>query len=130
MCTIKELSECGGMWRDVFSGCLCLYYNLFYFLEDSLILDCNNPIHMQALHAVYMPRINQSLLQFQSAWNRHPLRTTSNMSPIQLWVRGMLKNYKSQHLPVQETFTAMSDSLHSSDQPRSDGEEEEEEKHS
>ena len=49
-----------------------------------------------------MPRINNSLA---GAWDRHSIRTAGNMSPIQLWTTGMLQNYHSEHLPVNETFT-------------------------
>lgn len=108
------------LWRDVFSDCLSLYYHLFYFLESESILDCENALHIQALNYVYTPRINQSLLRFQCAWNHHPLRTANNMSPIQLWTSGMLQHYNSQHMPVQEAFTQSSmndtseDQLHTS----------------
>lgn len=30
----------------------------------------------------------------------------NNLSPIQAWVAGMLRNYNSGHLPTQETFSA------------------------
>lgn len=93
------------LWKDVFSGCLSTYYHLFYYMENVGILDINNNVHLFALQYVYAPRINQSLAAFQGAWNRHPVRTASSKSPIQMWVRGMLHNYHSQHLPVQEVFS-------------------------
>ena len=90
------------LWRDVFSDCLSLFYHLFYYLEENGILSCNNPTHLYALQYVYTPRINASLRLF---WNRHPLRSCRNMSPIQLWVSGMLSNFNLSHLPVREVFS-------------------------
>ena len=97
------------LWRDVFSECLSVYYHLFYYLENSGILDCDNSLHLFALQYVYTPRINSSLTAFQHAWNRHSLRTAASLSPIQLWVIGMLQNYNSLHLPVQEVFVPLSE---------------------
>ena len=39
---------------------------------------------------MFLPRINNQLAQFVSAWNRHPLRTENGLSPLQLWNRGLL----------------------------------------
>ena len=41
------------LWRDVFSGCTMLYYQLFSYLEDNNILDVDNEIHLFCLHYVY-----------------------------------------------------------------------------
>ena len=74
------------LWRDVFSGCIIMYYDLFYHMEDINILHPMNDIHLACLHYVYMPRINQSLSTFASAWNCHPLSYVGNSSPYQLWI--------------------------------------------
>ena len=57
-------------------------------MEDIGILDVNNNIHLFCLHFVYIPRINESLNHFVTAWNHHPLYLASQMSPNQLWVSG------------------------------------------
>ena len=98
-------------WRDVFTGCLSTYYHLFYFMENNGILDIENDLHIFALQYVYRPRINRSLVAFLGAWNRHPIRTAGNLSPIQLWVTGMLQNYHSAHLPIQEVFASEATSM-------------------
>ena len=93
------------MWRDVFSGCLSSFYQLFYFMKNSGILHVDSHLHIFALQYVYMPRIDQSLTAFRGAWNRHSIGTADNLSPIQLWVSGMLQNYHSHHSLVVEVFS-------------------------
>lgn len=80
------------LWRDLFSGCTNLFYNLFYYMEESGILDASNECHLVALHFVYQPRINQSLETFKAGHNRGPISTEGNQSPEQLWIHGMLRN--------------------------------------
>ena len=92
------------LWRDVFTQCLSMFYHLFYFMEDRGILNPENPVHMYALHYVYIVRINNSLAKFAEAWNAHPLRTANNRNPFQLWVRGMLDHIHESHAPIQELF--------------------------
>ena len=76
------------LWRDVFSACLILYYNLFNYMENIGILDVDNDLHLFALHYVFIARINSSLIQFKNAWNNHPLSSVSHLSPYQLWISG------------------------------------------
>ena len=40
------------LWRDLYSGCVCLFYSLFYFLEDTGLLNVNNSLDLYALHYV------------------------------------------------------------------------------
>ena len=98
------------LWRDVFSQCLSVYYHLFYFMEDSGILDPDNPVHLYALHHIYIVRINSSLASFMEAWNGHPLRTATNLSPFQLWIRGILHHSHEMNPPIQELFDRSLDS--------------------
>ncbi len=57
-------------------------------MEDVGILNIDDPLHLFSLHYVYVPRINESLKQFESAWNNHPLSSVRNLSPNQLWLTG------------------------------------------
>ena len=82
----NQIIEC--LWRDVFSACIVLYYGLFYYLEEINILDPDCDVHLFCLHYVYLPRINHSLHSFRDAWNNHPLSSSSQMSPNQLWMSG------------------------------------------
>ena len=79
------------LWRDVFSTCVSPFYRLFYSLEDNQVLTADNNTDLFCLHYVFLPRINAQLETFRQAYNRHRLRTERNMSPLQLWVRGMLR---------------------------------------
>ena len=76
------------LWRDVFTGCTSLYYQLFYYMEDIGILHPDNSVDMFCLHFVYIPRINASLNQFTLTWNHHPLGSACNKSPLQIWRTG------------------------------------------
>ena len=76
------------LWRDVFSGCTILYYQLFQYMEEIGVLNVDNEVHMFCLHYIYLPRINHSLERFISTWNHHPLGNERNMSPVQLWIAG------------------------------------------
>lgn len=64
------------LWRDVWNGLSNEYHSLFTLLEHDGILDCNNEMHLWALHYVYLPRINRDLRLFANQWNRHGLRTS------------------------------------------------------
>ena len=77
------------LWRDVFQGCLLLFYNIFQYLEWLGILHVENEIHMFCLHYVYLPKINLSLKSFQQAWNCHPMQSERGLSPEQLWLQGL-----------------------------------------
>lgn len=76
------------LWCDVFSACTVLYYQLFWYLEDTNLLDIDNDLHLFCLHYVFLPRLNQSLHEIVHMWNNHPLGTERNMSPVQLWLTG------------------------------------------
>ena len=41
------------MWRDVFQGVLCIYYNLFQFMEEHNIMDPLNDSHVAALQYTF-----------------------------------------------------------------------------
>ena len=78
------------LWRDVFSSCTAHLYHMFYSMEDEGLLDPVDEVDLFSLHFVFIPRINQQLGSFKSAYSRHRLRTEHNSSPLQLWTRGML----------------------------------------
>ena len=52
------------LWRDMHESVTKLFYMLFYFMEDQIILGPTNDSHIYALHFIYIPRINKSLSVF------------------------------------------------------------------
>ena len=94
------------LWRDVFSGCTVFFYNLFYTLEDNLMLDPNDEIHLFSLQYVFIPRLNRCLAQFISTWNNHPIRTERNRTH-QLWLTGCQPGDDSPAIVVSEYTTKL-----------------------
>ncbi len=82
-------------WRDLFTGCTGLYYHLFYHLEDSGLLNPDNPMHLWCLHKVYIVFINNAISNFINAWSHHPLRSEHNQTPRQLFISGLLGSHNS-----------------------------------
>ena len=73
-------------WRDVFTfyRVYLLILSSFYHLEDSGILNCDDPIHLWCLHLIYIPYINLSLTTFVDRWENHPMSSVRGLSPRQL----------------------------------------------
>ena len=44
-------------WRDLYPSCIALV--LFWSLEDSELLDIDNPVDLYCLHYIFVPQINQ-----------------------------------------------------------------------
>jgi hypothetical protein len=80
------------LWRDVHRVVIILFSSIFYFLEENYNLNIENPIHMFALHYVFLPRINFTLDIFTQSWNYHSLRTENHKTPRQLYLEGMVRN--------------------------------------
>ena len=76
-------------WRDLFHGCLFIFYHIFGYLEDNGLLDIGCKVHLFSLYYVFLPRINRHLKLFQEGHDYHPLSSESNMTPVQLWVQGL-----------------------------------------
>ena len=75
-------------WRDLYSGCICYFYQLFNQLEDDNVLDVCDPVDLFSLHYVFLPVINQQLDVFRDLWSFHRLRTCGHQTPLQLFVLG------------------------------------------
>lgn len=41
-------------------------------MEQEGLLDVDNEVHLFCLHYIFIPRINDSLVEFMNAWNTHP----------------------------------------------------------
>ena len=53
------------LWKDVYQNVLKFYKGLFLYLKSIMLLDPLNEIHLFSLHYIYIPRINQHLLEWQ-----------------------------------------------------------------
>jgi len=91
------------LWRDVFGGCLGLFYDLFYALENQDVLNPDDENQLWCLHYVFLPIINRHLCNWKDAWVHHPLRTERNKTPMQLWISGLQAAWGSQG-PEDEVF--------------------------
>lgn len=78
------------LWRDVFTLSLSKYYCVFWYLEDSNLLDISNGLHLYVVKIVYVHLINVDLQRFKDGWDCHPIRTASNRTPNQLWLLGKI----------------------------------------
>ena len=85
------------LWRDVFSGVIHLYYQLFYHMEENMVLDPVNECHLYCLHYVFLPRINKHLKLWTEGWMQHRICTAGNQTPMQLYIFGLLHNSNSEH---------------------------------
>ena len=77
------------LWRDLFGGCLSLFYDLFTSMEEQGFLNRDDEAHIWCLHYIFLPIINQHIKNWRDAWIHHPVRTEGNKSPFQLWVTGL-----------------------------------------
>ena len=79
------------LWRDLFTGCVSYFYNLFYHLEGHGLLDPPNNADVLAVHITFLPKLQKQLDAFQHGWCHHRLQTEHNHTPHQLCLRGMLQ---------------------------------------
>ncbi|XP_031553259.1 uncharacterized protein LOC116290377 [Actinia tenebrosa] len=92
------------LWRDLFQGCLRIFYELFYDMESSGVLLPGDEIHLWFLHYVFLPIINRHLRKWKDTWVYHPLRTEQGKTPMQLWIRGLQYTWGTQTTESEEAF--------------------------
>jgi len=71
-------------------------------MEQVGMLDPSDEIQLWCLHYVYQCRINQHLQLFLEGWNRKPLRTAQNKSPVRLWYSGLYAIANSDNVVAKE----------------------------
>ncbi|ESO98489.1 hypothetical protein LOTGIDRAFT_174258 [Lottia gigantea] len=59
-------------------------------MEEENILQPTNEVHLEALHYVFIPRIQNHLDEFREAFIRRPLRTANQKTPLQMWIEGQI----------------------------------------
>jgi hypothetical protein len=79
------------LWVDL-KRVIKIYIIVFHYLEENCGLDIENEVYLYCLHYVYLPRINNTLKLFSETWNSHSIRTEHNLSPKQLFTKGMIQN--------------------------------------
>ena len=78
------------LWADVNRVETRYYSDLFKFLEAQHLLDSTNELHLFALHMVFLPRINKSLLELENQLSYRGMRTSQNKCPLALWETSMM----------------------------------------
>ena len=92
------------LWREV-NRIICRpYRNIFFYLENENLLNPLSDTELYCLHRVFVPRINRSLHEFQVQMNKHPVRTEGNMSPQQLFVRGVVTSESRMRSILQDVI--------------------------
>ena len=86
--------------RDVYAGVLTFFNSIFHSLEEDGQLDPLNETHLLALHLVFKDKINNSLNEFVNQWQHHPLSSEHNLSPLQLFTKGVLENLNSNYSAI------------------------------
>lgn len=62
-----------------------IYFRIiFVHLEDQYYANFDAVENLIVLHHLFLPRINDSLKEFQDMWNNHKLRTENSRTPKQL----------------------------------------------
>ena len=78
--------------------------NIFLYLETRGVFSGDNDAHLYCLHIVYLALINNALGEITSQWNDHPVTTSTNFSPKQMWVQGMLELRNSNLTAVKDVI--------------------------
>ena len=80
------------LWRDVFGGCICLFYELFHDMEYDGLLNPDDDSQLWCLHFVFIPIINRH--NWREAYIQHSLRT-EHKTRMQLWISGLSEAWGS-----------------------------------
>jgi hypothetical protein len=91
------------LWVDAYEGVSCFFHKLFYFLEDSELLDPSDDLHIAALHHVFKPEINRRMEVWRVAWSNHRMRTTKS-SPLRMRISGQMQNPLGVEVTEEELF--------------------------
>ena len=69
------------------------------------LLDPLSEVHLFALHFVYIPRMNRALQHFTAQWNNHPVFGEHKLSPLQMFMSGILDNMRSGYSGVESVLS-------------------------
>lgn len=68
------------------------------------MLNSDDPVDLWCLHFIYIKLINSALATFVNGWCHHPMSSANGLSPLQLWMQGMLTKYHSGLRITEEMF--------------------------
>ena len=100
------------LWRDLGTYVVCIYKDIFRYMEATNLLDPSDEQDLFALHYTFLPRLNRSCEEFVTQWNHHPLSTESNRSPLQVWTEGLHRNWDIARDCVTDMIDANEDMDH------------------
>ena len=96
------------LWRDTYRCVLSLYYQMFYYLEDTGNLNPLSQVDLFCLHYVYVHRINTSLQLFANGWNNHAMTSEHGMTPAKMFTAGTILSGRA-HTMAAPTLSCDSD---------------------
>ncbi|KAF9060018.1 hypothetical protein BDP27DRAFT_1164585, partial [Rhodocollybia butyracea] len=82
------------LWRDVTQGFGTKWYNFFYDLEAEWGLQPDLDAHIWLLHYIFLPAINDDVLDWAEAWNHHTMTFDGEerqRSPRDMYFFGILQ---------------------------------------
>jgi len=79
-------------WREYNTNVMLNFYDEFVNLEHLGYLDKTNNQDLWVLHKVYLPIINDKLLELKTYYNNHPIRTEHGKTPNQLYAASALRS--------------------------------------
>ena len=73
------LNQCiERLWLDVKQLVVCRFESIFYSMDENDLLDSLNDLHLDVLHLIFLPSINNGLRELLEDWNNHPLSSEHN----------------------------------------------------
>ena len=68
-------------------------------MEDHGIFEIGNPIHLYALHHIFLKIIDSDLKHWCATHNGHRIRTEGHKTPMQLWISSSIQNANELRVP-------------------------------
>ncbi|PIK57985.1 hypothetical protein BSL78_05073 [Apostichopus japonicus] len=93
------------LWNEVNQRICSVFREIFFSLEENLLLNPLDEVDMFCLHFVFLDAINEAISEFVTQYNHHPLRTAQNQSPLQLWHSGTLNRFESNSIGVSSILS-------------------------
>ena len=79
-------------WREYNTTVMKKFYDEFMHLEELGCLDRNDNTDLWVLHQVYLPVINEKLMELKTYFNDHPISTAEGKTPNQMYAISALRS--------------------------------------